>query len=135
VYQDRFCQISTLHACRGVYQYYHQLPQARELLEPSMRVILSVAKLWSSGGIPVFYWLEVKEGEFLPSEDVTWIRKDVLPQLVEAGIRYVAYVSRNNLFRNFSQENILDTEQSKRLSLRVFQENEDALLWLEQLKK
>lgn len=100
-----------------------------------MRVILSVAKLWSSGGIPVFYWLEVKEGEFLPSEDVTWIRKDVLPQLVEAGIRYVAYVSRNNLFRNFSQENILDTEQSKRLSLRVFQENEDALLWLEQLKK
>ena len=134
-YQDMFCQISKVYSHFAVYQYYHQLPQSREFLIPSMKVVLALAQGWSSRGIPAFYWLEVKEGEFLPSEDITWVRNDVIPQLVEAGIRYVAYVSKNNLFRNFSQETILDPEQSQWLSLRVFKEGHDAQLWLEQIRK
>ncbi len=134
VYRDSYCRINLIAAGLGIHQHFHILPQTREYLSPSMEQVLSLSRLWAAEKSGVFYCLEVQEGQFLPSEDVTWIRKDVIPQLVDAGIRYVAYVSKNNLFRHFSQENILDSEQGKCLSLRIFQEPLDARNWLEQLR-
>ena len=135
VYQDNYCRVCSIYTCFAMYQYYHQLPQTREFLIPPMKVVLALAHGWASRGIPAFYWLEVKEGEFLPSEDITWVREDVFPQLVDAGIHYVAYVSKNNLFRNFSHESIINPEQSQSLSLRIFQESRDAMQWLEELRR
>ncbi len=134
VYRDTYCQVNLMDTYFAVYQYYDQLPQSRERLLPSMKVVLDQARRWTEQGVPVFYWLEINEGEFLPSEDVTWVRKDAIPQLVDAGIRYLAYVSKNNLFRHFSQETLLDSEQGRTLSLRIFQENQDAQVWLKQLR-
>lgn len=134
VYQDEFCKIGIGEGKHCIYQSYHKLPDRRDLLKPSMEVILSLAKQWSMNAIAVFYLLEVEEGELLPSEDITWARKDVIPQLADAGIRFLAYVSQNNLFRQFSHDNMPGSGPGKSLSLRVFQERQDALLWLSQVQ-
>ena len=134
VYQDEYCKISIAESKFCIYQCYHQLPKSREFLKPSMEVILSLAKHWSVNAIAVFYFLEVEDGQLLPSEDITWVRKDVIPQLADAGIQFVAYVSQNNLFRRFSQDNMIGGGAGKRLSLRVFQDRQDALLWLGQVQ-
>ena len=135
VYQDEYCKISIAEGTYCIYQCYHRLPMSRDLLKPSMEVILSLARDWSVKAIAVFYFLEVEDGQLLPSEDITWVRKDVIPQLADAGIQFVAYVSQNNLFRRFSQDNMVGGGAQKSLSLRVFQDRQDALLWLGQVQK
>lgn len=135
VYQDDYCQVSISISNYCICQYYYQLPLSKEFLKPSMELILSLAREWSASGNSSFYLVEVVEGQLLPSEDITWVRKDVIPQLADAGIRYVAYVSGNNLFRQFSQGNIMGSESGKSLNMRIFQEKEDALFWLDQIQK
>lgn len=134
VYQDAFCKISICESKYCIYQCYSQLPENRDLLNPSMEVILSLARQWSVSAIAVFYLLEVEEGKLLPSEDITWVRKDLIPQLSDAGIQFLAYVSQNNLFRQFCHDNMLGSASGRNLSLRVFQDRQDALLWLRQVQ-
>lgn len=131
IYQDAFCKIGISESKNCIYQYYHQLPESRDLMRSSMEVILSLAKEWSVSAIAVFYFLEVEEGKLLPSEDITWVRRDVIPQLADAGIRFLAYVSQNNLFRQFSHDNMQGSAPGRSLSLRVFQDRQDALEWLQ----
>lgn len=135
VYQDAYCKISISESKNCICQFFHKLPESKDLLKPSMDVILSLAGQWSVGAIAIFYLLEVEEGELLPSEDITWVRSDVIPQLADAGIRFLAYVSQNNLFRHFSHDNLPGGSPGRRLSLRVFQERQDALLWLGEVQK
>ncbi len=134
VYKDDYCQISISTNYYCICQYYYHLPLSRDLLNPALEFVLSQARQWFAAGISVFYLVEVLNGQLLPSEDITWFRKDAIPQLADAGISYLAYVSENNLFRNFSQGNQPGSALGKVLNLRIFQDKEDALLWLAQIK-
>ncbi len=135
IYQDDYSKVSISENNYCIFQCYYQHPDSKELLRPSMEFILTLAKDWSAGAIAVFYMLEVEEGELLPSEDITWVRKDVIPQLADAGIRFLAYVSQNNLFRQFSHDNLPGSFPGRSLSLRIFQDRQDALLWLGQVRQ
>lgn len=133
-YDDAFCSIYSVDTLSVIYQYYQTLPQTKEQLQPSLEVVLALACQMQKSHASVFYWVEVQEGQFLPSDDVTWIRKDLIPQLYHAGIRAIAYVSRHNLFRDFKLENLMAPLQDTNLTLRVFQETAQACQWLMQLQ-
>lgn len=135
VYKDKYCQISISVDNYCIYQHYYELPLSKEAVKPSIEIVLSFARGLSVSGSAVSYLLEVIDGKLLPSEDVTWLTKEVIQQLADCGIRYVVYVSENNLFRKFNQDNLKGTIPDNSLNMGIFQNRLEALHWLEHMKQ
>lgn len=135
VYKDKYCQISISVNNYCIYQHYYELPLGKEVLKPSVEIVLSLARGLSVSGTAVSYLLEVVDGKLLPSEDVTWLTKEVIQQLADCGIRFVGYVSENNLFRKFNQDNLKGATPGNSLNMGIFQDRQEALHWLDHMQQ
>lgn len=133
VFRDEYCEIFTLTSIPCIYQRYYQLPEGKEYLRSTLQLILDIAKNEQEQGRHTHYLIEVYQGKMLPSDDVTWIQKDFIAQLWESGIRHVAYVSSHNVFSQFVMENILENKFPEKVTIRVFQDLDNALQWLHHL--
>lgn len=130
VFRDECCEIFTLPTVSCIYQRYYQLPGCKDDLKKSLQLILDIAKKEHEQGKQTYYMIEVNQGKMLPSDDITWIQKDFIAQLWESGIRHVAYVSRHNVFSQFVMENILEGKFPEKVTIRVFQDLNNAWQWL-----
>ena len=132
VFRDDYCEILNLTALACICQRYFktQVDVDGACLKNSLQMILELAKTELSKGRHMHYLIEVNEGRLLPSDDVTWIRKDFIPQLHASGICYVAYVSKNNVFSQFVLETLLEGKSPDKVTIRVFQDMDMAFEWL-----
>ncbi len=133
IFQDEYCKIVRLTAIPCICQHFVRSPADKGYLKNTLQMILELAQKELALGRRMYYLIEVYEGKLLPSDDVTWIRKDFIPQLVASGICYVAYVSKNNVFSQFVMETLLEGKNPDKVTIRVFQEIDIALEWLAHL--
>ncbi len=133
IYRDAYCEIILLPTIPCLcHRFFHE-PQDKDYVRNNLQLILELAKQQLEAGRLTPYLLEVFEGKLLPSDDVTWIRKEFLTQLWESGIRNVAYVSRNNVFSQFVMETLLEGKSPEKVIIRIFKDLDEALLWLQRL--
>ncbi|HBL75441.1 MAG: hypothetical protein A2W90_03835 [Bacteroidetes bacterium GWF2_42_66] len=74
--------------------------------------------------------IKVNEGNLIPYEDETWVEKLNLPVLYDAGILFIAYISQNNVFSNLEIEKEITNDASKKIKIRIFKNEEEAIKWL-----
>lgn len=133
LFKDDYCEIMMIESVPCLCHRYFHSPQDSNYLKNNLQLILELAKKELETGRFTPYLIEVHEGKLLPSDDVTWIQKDFIPQLWESGIRSVAYVSKNNVFSQFVMETLLEGKSPEKVTIRIFQDIEDAFQWLEYL--
>jgi hydroxymethylpyrimidine pyrophosphatase-like HAD family hydrolase len=78
----------------------------------------------------VAYLLNVNGGSLIPYEDETWVEKLDLSVLSDAGILFMAYISPNNIFSSLEIEKEINTDEKKKIKIRIFKDPEDAISWL-----
>ena len=74
--------------------------------------------------------IKTNEGNLIPYEDETWVEKLNLPVLYDDGILSIAYISQNNVFSNLEIEKEITNDASKKIKIRIFKNEEEAIKWL-----
>lgn len=70
-----------------------------------------------------------KDFALVKKEDTDWVAQVVTPQMVQNGLRYMAFVVPTNVFTQFSVDNFKE-EASSVVSIRYFDKVEAAKEWL-----
>ena len=78
-------------------------------------------------------WLaDTRKLGVITQDDLEWHEKDLIPQFVQAGVRYVATVVPNDVFAKWSLEALKQSKELKESALIVntFGTLDDAKAWL-----
>ena len=73
-----------------------------------------------------------KDAALVKKEDTDWVAQVITPQLVEHGLRYMAFVVPTNVFTKFSVDNFKEEAEAV-VAIRHFDNSESAYQWLSEV--
>ncbi len=70
-----------------------------------------------------------KDAALVSNEDTKWVAKEITPQMVKHGLRYMAFILPTNVFTQMGVENFKENAGSV-VSIRYFDQMEAAKEWI-----